>query len=640
MPTTSVSPAAAPATGAGVTPGVNFKGSLYKNSTTKVYVSFDATSVFVPNTWTDISRYVMSFKTTMGRQHELQQVNPSTAQITLVNEGIPGSTGGRFSPWNTNSPYYNSGTGLTPGRPVKITETWGGTTYPVFYGYVDNWTPAYSGTRSTMNLNASDGLKLLNLNTLDVNGYGLYPTANAMNYWPLTDPIGSATAADAVGGNNLSVTGRVTFGHASAFLTSTGTSATLAATGELGVSSTITLSGAAYTFECWVKTTNGFFELMTSGAGGGLASNISGTGYVVWNLGYSVTSTVAINDGNWHHIVGTLDGTTANLYIDGALNNSVSSPGSVSDTFLGIGEHVGTGGPQTSASLAQCAIYASTMSGAVVASQYAIGSAGFVVQDSGSRINAILNLAEVPVGMNNVGTANVIVEAATSSLATTTAMSYINTVAKTERGFFFQDAAGVFQYYSRHYPYENAMSATSQATFGYATNQLHYYSDGIVPQSDDLDLWNNIPVSSNGGVTQTAIDATSQGLYGRRTLTGYTGLLFTNDGDSYDLATGLLYQYKNPAPRVRAISMDSTINNGENMVQMLGLGLLDRITINWKPLDGSSVDFSQQSLIEQIGHSFDAATGVWTTTFAVTPIGTESFFIIGTSQLGTGILGF
>jgi hypothetical protein len=71
------------------------------------------------------------------------------------------------------------------------------------------------------------------------------------------------------------------------------------------------------------------------------AMNLDGTtGHVVWNLNSagSVTSTGILNDGNWHFVAGVYNGSTAYLYVDGALNNSgaagalTSDPG---DLFLG-----------------------------------------------------------------------------------------------------------------------------------------------------------------------------------------------------------------------------------------------------------------------------------------------------------------
>ena len=102
---------------------------------------------------------------------------------------------------------------------------------------------------------------------------------------------------------------------------------------------------------------------------------------------------------------------------------------------------------------------------------------------------------------------------------------------------------------------------------------------GLVPGLDDLDLWNNINVSRNGGVVQNVYDTASQTSYGRRTQS-ISGLLFTNDDESYDLATGILYQYKQPAARVRSLTLTSTINAGATLPQQLGRNLLDRITIN------------------------------------------------------------
>jgi Concanavalin A-like lectin/glucanases superfamily len=595
--------------------------------TMQVQVAFQNNPYDTSLTWTDITRYVMGLSTTMGRQHELQQVQPSTATITLTNQD------GRFSPWNTSSPYYYSGSGLTPGHPVRVTATWSGTTYPVFYGYAKGWVPAYGAARATMTLQCYDVLALLNLNTLDTGQYGVFPTANAAYYWPLNDGVTASSAAPAVGGTALNVLRPpVAFGYPGPFLTTADTSVNISSGGVLAPASTISISSTAISWELWCKGTSyGNGELLTFGGGDGIII-LGGYPY-----SYGMTATHRVDDGNWHHIVMSSNGTTASLYVDGVLN-ATTSAGPFLEAFIGLGAHVGTAFPATSATLAQVAIYTTALTATQVANQYAIGTAGFLTQDTGARISAILATAGLDASQYNVGAGTVQVEGSTSSLAATTAMSYINTVTNTERGLVYQDPAGVVQFRNRHYVYENAAGSTSNATFGYASGQIQYLSTGLVPGTDDLDLWNNILVNRNGGIVQRAADATSQAKYGRRTLSGYTGLLFTNDGDSLDLAQGLLYQYKNPSTRVRSLTLSSTINAGAALPQMLGRQLLDRITINWRPIDGTSVDFSQQSLIEQVTHT--VTPDQWTTTFAVTPVGTESFFILGTSLLGTGILGF
>ena len=53
---------------------------------------------------------------------------------------------------------------------------------------------------------------------------------------------------------------------------------------------------------------------------------------------FSATHTGAINDGNWHHICGSYNGTTATLYIDGTGYTPVSATASLSvNVAFGIG---------------------------------------------------------------------------------------------------------------------------------------------------------------------------------------------------------------------------------------------------------------------------------------------------------------
>ena len=102
--------------------------STYNWGAASVQVAFQNNPFDTSPTWTDITRYVEGFTTSAGRQHELQQVAPSTCNLTLSNQT------GIFSPWNTGSPYYYSGTGLIPGHPVRVVAqpTSASVTTPVF----------------------------------------------------------------------------------------------------------------------------------------------------------------------------------------------------------------------------------------------------------------------------------------------------------------------------------------------------------------------------------------------------------------------------------------------------------------------------------------------------------------------------
>lgn len=103
------------------------------------------------------------------------------------------------------------------------------------------------------------------------------------------------------------------------------------------------LSSDVGTIECWVKNS-------TSGNGNQVAVGNSATG--IWigqnNLGNAIfgrsggagTSTVAIADGVWHHLLLTITGTTYTLYVDGvvAISQSFTSTMSLTDG-TGIGSY-------------------------------------------------------------------------------------------------------------------------------------------------------------------------------------------------------------------------------------------------------------------------------------------------------------
>ena len=591
----------------------------------KVEVAFQKypADTLISGDWTDITKYVQGLSTTMGRQHELNQVGPSTATMTLTNQD------GRFSPWNTGSPYYYAGAGLTPGHPIRITATWASVSYPIFSGFAKSFIPTYGATRATMTLACYDWLALLNFNSLDTGAYSILPLASASNYWPLDDPIGSATAHDAKGSAPFS-NYSFTFGNPGPFPTSSATCASTVALLDRMVTTSTIASTAARSVDLWVKTTVGYNSIFSMGVGSDFLLTITPTGFVNATVKGTVTSTSTVNvmDGQWHYLALTYSGSVVLIYIDGVLAVTGSAAGAVTTAIANIG--------LTSAALsvAQVASYNAVLTPAQIASQYDIGQAGFQTEDTGSRAAITLQVGGLPtaaIQSTMAGSGNITVQGSSSSLAATTVMSYLNTVMGSERGVIYQNASGVVTFLNRHYSYESTNANTSQYTFGYATGQLHYHAESLVPGQDDIDIWNNVLVGRNGGVTQQAQDTTSQSHFGRRSMNS-TGLLFTNDLDSQGLAQGLLLQYKDAKPRVRSMTVDNTIGAGAALPAMLGLDLLDRITINWRPIDGSTVDFSQQSLVEQISHVVTPST--WTTTLAVTPIGTESFWILGTTALG------
>ena len=144
-------------------------------------------------------------------------------------------------------------------------------------------------------------------------------------YWRLGESSGTS-AADAKNGRTGQVTGAYTWGMSGAIARQSSNTA-LGVDGGYVNQPTSLSSGTAFSVETWFKTTRS--------TGGGLVSLITGSGperslYMGADgkvrFGRSgtalVTSTTALNDGSWHHVVYTNAGSgsvRAKLYVDGTL---------------------------------------------------------------------------------------------------------------------------------------------------------------------------------------------------------------------------------------------------------------------------------------------------------------------------------
>ena len=132
----------------------------------------------------DITQWVASISTRMGRQHELDRVESST--LTIKVDGRDG----RFSPWNTTPYTWNLvGGGTTTTSPlainnaITVTGTWSGTTYNVFSGYIDLMQPVPTDElEDEVTIQCSDSLKRMSLRRLlDGDIYPDMVTADASN---------------------------------------------------------------------------------------------------------------------------------------------------------------------------------------------------------------------------------------------------------------------------------------------------------------------------------------------------------------------------------------------------------------------------------------------------------------------------
>lgn len=93
----------------------------------------------------------------------------------------------------------------------------------------------------------------------------------------------------------------------------------------------MTIAFPNVTTAAWIKTTDANAMIIERSNTSFYFALISGqvcmylaTASPVWTC-----STTTVHDGNWHHVVGSYDGVTKSIYIDGKLSNSISASGSV-----------------------------------------------------------------------------------------------------------------------------------------------------------------------------------------------------------------------------------------------------------------------------------------------------------------------
>jgi hypothetical protein len=102
----------------------------------------------------DVSNVVDSISTKRGRSATADEFQTGTLTLRIVDQN------GDFNPQNPSSPYFGF---LTPMRKVSISATYGGTTYPMFSGFITSYTtttPRNANDVVYTTINAVDATRL------------------------------------------------------------------------------------------------------------------------------------------------------------------------------------------------------------------------------------------------------------------------------------------------------------------------------------------------------------------------------------------------------------------------------------------------------------------------------------------------
>ena len=158
-------------------------------------------------TWTNVSQYVEELETKSGKQHYIDRMESGTLSITVNNRD------GAF--WNNVS--------VSVRTPIAVTATWpqtGGTTYNVFFGFIDSVEEKLlDQLNSELVITASDYLKFLSLRRMSSTTFwpnyvlsnGSYTTNTRRWYRMDTTPSAAVTYAHAISTTQVTYTAVNTF---------------------------------------------------------------------------------------------------------------------------------------------------------------------------------------------------------------------------------------------------------------------------------------------------------------------------------------------------------------------------------------------------------------------------------------------
>jgi hypothetical protein len=260
----------------------------------------------------------------------------------------------------------------------------------------------------------------------------------------------------------------------------------------------------------------------------------------------------------------------------------------------------------------------------------AVGSIG-AGEDSGARINRILNALGWNVDDRSMSTGNSTLQAPRS---TGNGHGELLLTQDSELGELYVDTVGNVVFRNRLAVLLDARSNTTQATFGDAgigAGEIPYAASPV--DYDDQTLANKVSITNVGGTEQVAQDAASQASY---LVSGYqrSDLLLQTDSEALNYAKQLLSQAKDPELRFRQVDFNVPRAGTGNLIwpTLLGRELGDRVTVVRRPPGGGSAN-SRDVFIRGIAMSSDGAD--WKVSFnPLQAASRQQFFTIGHATLG------
>jgi len=594
----------------------------------KVYIAFDDGPYVASPTWTDVTSYVRQINIQRGRTDELSNFESGNATVVLDNRSRI------FDPFYTAGTYYGK---LLPRRQIKIEAYKPTDPYPVFRGFVEGWPVSITdaGFDTTVTVQCFDALGLLADEELPDDISSTYILSlSPRHYWPLDDPIDPEDfASDELkdfGSSPQPLKPLATFRTANG----PGQAPALPNT-SLQVSEATTSLGWGYIGQIQPATdfaVVGWYSANPQDATQTIVGVVAGTTFdllydtatskfKIFTIGKTsftyYDSVLEIDTNVPHHFAVNVNsgGTIDSAYIDGQLLTlSIFNSGLFN--YSEAERYYSRSGQKQ-----QHAVWFRKLTSTEIKTIYRLGR-GLLTEGTVARFNRLIGYTPFPSAMTSTPSASYSATVAEISSGGPPVTDELQTLTASEGGNLFVSKNGTLTLTSRMAIFEGT-SLTSEATFGGANISI---GTEINYRLDASNLRNTLAVGYSGDGSIEVSNAASITAYG--TAGGSFDTQLSTVDDAQTLGNLLVGFSATPAVVIDPIEVN-VASNDDDWNRVLGLELLNRITLNIVQKVGSTLTFSQ--ILQSITHTITPSQ--WSTTINGSVRFTNPF-IIGTSLIG------
>lgn len=244
-------------------------------------------------------------------------------------------------------------------------------------------------------------------------------------------------------------------------------------------------------------------------------------------------------------------------------------------------------------------------------------------QDTGTRINKILDQISFPNSLRSIEIGLSTVQADPATVRTS--LAAIQNCAFSEQGAFYMDGSGTATFKNR-----NTVQSASAATptkFANDGSGISYFN--INPVFDDKLIINEATITRVGGSPQNAYNSTSITKYFPHSV-NYDNLVVETDAEALNIARAFVATRAETTLRIDSLTLDLTTPNYDaGILAALDFDYFTNVQVVNVGQDGSTID----KTLQVVGISHDVTPNSWKTTFTLSEPLVDAF-IIGNAQYG------